>query len=98
MKQLQPIGIETQIDNVLFGQSAAEKLAVKEKVSIVASNIDKVHKINGKKVYLPTIHDDNIFYFLEKPPTWYKVTEETKGNYYYPIQYAKIEFYEMQSM
>ncbi|MBP8115638.1 MAG: hypothetical protein KAY50_09795 [Chitinophagaceae bacterium] len=89
-----PIGLDTQLENVLFGQSNAEKLEVKEKASLISANINKVHKVNGKKVYLPSVHDDDIFYFLEKPPSWYKVTEETKGNYYYPIQYAKIEFYE----
>lgn len=92
--KLIPIGHDTQLENVLFGQSDAEKLEVKEKISLIAANINKVHKVNGKKVYLPSVHDDDIFYFLEKPPSWYKVTEETKGNYYYPIQYAKIEFYE----
>jgi len=102
MKTLQPIGIETQIENVLFGTPQSETDRVKEKVKILTDNITSIEKVNGSKVYDVFICTDfdNIYYNLEPTPERFKnlieVTKDKKVHhtrkYYYPIQYAKIEF------
>lgn len=105
MKTLQPIGIETQIENVLFGIPQTETDKVKEKVKFLTDNLDKIEKVNGTKVYDVFICTDfdNIYYNLEPTPERFKKvlsnliqvvngkTQHTR-DYYYPIQYAKIEF------
>jgi aspartate-semialdehyde dehydrogenase len=102
MKALQPIGTEVQIENVLFSTPQSETDRVKEKVKILTDNITSIEKVNGSKVYDVFICSDfdNIYYNLEPTPEVFKnllqVTEEKKvqhtRKYYYPIQYAKIEF------
>jgi len=101
MKTLQPIGIETQIENVLFGTPQSETERVKEKVKLLIENIDKIEKVNGTKAYDVIIDTDfnNIYYNLEPTPERFKnlleVTKDKKVHhtrkYYYPIQYAKID-------
>lgn len=98
--KLQPIAIENQIENVLFGTPQTEKDRVKEKVKIVNDNIDRVYKINGSRAYDVIIDTDtsNIYYNLEPIPEILKnllqvangTTQHTR-RYYYPIQHAEIE-------
>ncbi len=102
--KLQPIEIETQIENVLFGTPQTETDRVKEKVKTLIGNTEKVHKINGKKVYDVIIDTDfnNVYYNLTPTPERFKklypnllhvingTTQHTR-DYYYPIQYAEIE-------
>ena len=51
----------------------------------IKKDIDKVKKINGKKVYNVTIDGDYLHYNL-------RPRKDGKLIYYYPIQYANIEF------
>ena len=46
---------------------------------------DKVKKINGKKVYNVTMDGDSLYYNL-------KPRNDGELIYYYPVQYANIEF------
>jgi len=81
MRTLEPIGIATQLDNVLQGQPTAEKLAIQMKIEHVTANVDKVVKINEAKVWNVSIDGKYIEYTLTK----------NGPLFYYPIQYAKIE-------
>lgn len=90
--EIEPIGTDTQIENVLFGQSNTEREQVKEKIKTVSNNLDKIAKINGKKIYDPIIKGEDIFYNLQKCPEMWREKLGDKRIYYYPIQYAHIEF------
>ena len=81
MKTLEPIGIETQIEDVLSGivRDFSDK---KEEIK---KNIDRVKKINGKRVYNVIIDGDYLRYNL-------KPRNDGKLIYYYPLQYANVEF------
>jgi len=97
MKIANPIGIETQIDNLFTGGPSEEEIkATEEKINMVNREINKVSKINGKPVFMPTVEGQDIYFFLVDPRkfNWFKRDETMKGNYYYPIKYAQIEFYE----
>lgn len=92
MENLEAIGINSQIENVLFGQPKEEKQKAEQKATFVRSNIDKVFKINGKKVYdvmMNEIDNESIYYNLRKRDCNNNIQSERK--YYYPIQYANIE-------
>lgn len=89
---LQPIGIETQIEDLLLGQSEKDKKSVQEKISHVVKNIKRVIKVNGKKVYNPVVVGEDIRYnFIKCPEEWEHSLSDGERMYYYPIQYAKIE-------
>ncbi len=90
---LKPIAIETQIEDAIFGQSADTTESVKLKVDFTTKNIDKVISVNGSKVFYPIVKNGDIWYCLQKAPNCFKVTEQTQRHYYYPIQYANIQFF-----
>lgn len=81
MKTLEPIGIENQIEDTLSGIVRD----ISDKKNEIKKNIDKVKKINGKKVYNVAMDGDYLHYNL-------KQRNDGKLIYYYPIQYANIEF------
>ena len=81
MKTLEPIGIENQIEDTLSGIVRD----ISDKKNEIKKNIDKVKKINGKKVYNVTMDGDSLYYNL-------KPRNDGKSIYYYPVQYANIEF------
>ena len=81
MKTLEPIGIETQIEDTLSGIVRD----FSDKKNEIKKNIDKVKKINGKKVYNVTMDGDSLYYNL-------KPRNDGELIYYYPVQYANIEF------
>lgn len=81
MKVLKPISTETQIEDTLNGIVRD----FSDKKNEIKKNIDKVKKINGKKVYNVTIDGDYLHYNL-------RPRKDGKLIYYYPIQYANIVF------
>ncbi len=81
MKTLEPISLETQIEDTL----SAIVRDISDKQNEIKKNIDKVKKINGKKVYNVTMDGDSLYYNL-------KPRNDGKLIYYYPVQYANIEF------
>lgn len=81
---LKSIGEENQINNILFGSSEIDK--VMEKVNILTENINRIKKVNGSKVYDVLIDDKYIYYNLRP------FKKPSDREYYYPIQYANIEF------
>ena len=81
MKTLEPIGLETQIEDTL----SEIVRDISDKKNEIKKNIDKVKKINGKKVYNVTMDGDSLYYNL-------KPRNDGKLIYYYPVQYADIEF------
>lgn len=81
MKVLKPISTETQIEDTLNGFVRDFSYKKNE----IKKNIDKVKKINGKKVYNVIIDGDYLQYNLRQ-------RKDGKLIYYYPIQYANIEF------
>lgn len=85
MENATPIGIETQIMDVLFGVSSEQIDKTTEKIKFVSENYGKIKRINGSKVFNAIVDGENIRYNLRN---------RTDGDckYYYPIQYANIEF------
>lgn len=81
MKTLKPIGIENQIEDVL----SEVVRDFSDKKNEIKKNIDKVKKINGKRVYNVIIDKDDLRYNLRR-------RSDGELLYYYPIQYANIEF------
>jgi hypothetical protein len=81
MKTLEPIGLETQLEDLLNGVVRD----ISDKKNEIKRNIDKVKKINGKKVYNVTMDGDYLRYNL-------KPRNDGELIYYYPVQYANIEF------
>lgn len=81
MKTLEPIGIENQIEDTLSGIVRD----FSDKKNEIKKNIDKVKKINGKKVYNVAMDGDYLHYNL-------RPRNDGKLIYYYPVQYANIEF------
>lgn len=81
METLGSIFIETQIEDVLNGTVRD----FSDKKNKLKKYIDKVKKINGKKVYNVTIDGDYLHYNLRQ-------RNDGKLIYYYPVQYANIEF------
>lgn len=81
MKTLKPIGIENQIEDTLSGITRD----FSDKKNKIKKNIDKVKKINGTKVYNVMIDGDDLRYNLRR-------RDDGELLYYYPIQYANIEF------
>jgi len=84
--------LDAQIENVLFGQSDTEKMEVIRKIKTVSENVNNIVKISGKKVYDPIVKGENIFYNLQKCPEMWREKLGDERIYYYPIQYANIEF------
>lgn len=96
---LQPIGIDSQIEDALYGIKHHQQ--EEEKIKIVTENIDKIKKINGSNVYDVIIDEDfkNLYYNLRPTPNEFKRLFSTIGGttqftrkYYYPIKFAEIEF------
>ena len=83
--KLTPIGIETQIEDCIFGKSRKQETIISDKIKLVSENCDKIKMINGSKVFNTIVDGENIRYNLRN---------RTDGDhkYYYPIQYANIEF------
>lgn len=81
MKVLEPINTATQIEDTLNG--IVRDFSYKK--NEIKNNIDKVKKINGKKIYNVIINGDYLHYNLRH-------RKDGKLIYYYPIQYANIEF------
>ena len=81
MKTLEPIGLSTQIEDVLSGIVRD----FSDKKNKIKKNIDKVKKINGKKAYNVTMDGDVLRYNLRR-------RDDGELLYYYPLQYASIEF------
>jgi hypothetical protein len=81
MKTLEPIGLSTQIEDVLSG--IVRDFSDKKKE--IKNNIDKIKKINGKKAYNVIMDGDYLRYNLKK-------RNDGELVYYYPVQYANIEF------
>lgn len=81
MKTLESIGVENQIEDTLSGIVRD----FSDKKNEIKKNIDKVKKINGKKVYNVIMDGDYMHYNLRS-------RNDGKLMYYYPIQYANIEF------
>lgn len=86
MKTYNSIGIENQIEDILFGESQSQLTSKAEKINFAIKNVGNIVKINDSKVFDVSIIDSNLWYNLRKNG----VAENQK--YYYPIQYAKIEF------
>ena len=81
MKTLESIGIENQIEDTLSGIVRD----FSDKKNEIKKNIDRVKKINGKKVYNVAMDGDYLRYNL-------KPRNDGELIYYYPVQYANIEF------
>jgi hypothetical protein len=81
-----PIGIESQIDDVLGGQSESDKKKVTEKIQYATENVNSIEKINDAKVYNVIVDGNNLRYNLKN------TGKNTDQKYYYPVQYAKIEY------
>ena len=79
--ELKPIGLSTQIEDVLSG--IVRDFSDKKKE--IKKNIDKVKKINGKKAYNVIMDGDYLRYNL-------KPRNDGELVYYYPVQYSHIEF------
>lgn len=94
MKNLKPIGLENQLEDLLYGQPEDQKAMIFDKIKQTAENIDRVKKINGSPVFDPVIDGEYIRYNLsetsEKIKRLFPTTKER--THYYPIQYAFIEF------
>lgn len=89
--KLKPIGIETQIEDTLLGMNSNTKEDITLKVNFTKSHLDDIISINGKRVYYPMVEGENIWYYLQKAPKGWKVSENPKDrSHYYPIQYAEI--------
>lgn len=90
-----PIGLPNQLEDVLQGGPTNEQqAAVLEKIRITSRAIDSVIRINRVEVFLPEVRGADIFYFLKDPrkSPLYKEDMKLERPYYYPIQYAEIEF------
>lgn len=87
MKNYAPIGLETQLMDVLEGPSEQTQHAAREKIEYAIANVDKIDKINGSKVFNVTVDGDKLRYNLRN-------TGEYPQEYYYPIKYASIGFKE----
>jgi hypothetical protein len=89
-----PIGIETQIENVLSGsESDSEKKAIEKKVEYARKNISNIKKMNGSKVYDLSIEQDE-FDVWKFRYNLKKTGKSTGQKYYYPVQFAEIEYVE----
>ncbi len=83
----EPIGLEEQLFDALEGPDKETQDSVRKKVEYTTTNVDKIHKINGSKVYNVTVDQGDLRYNL-------KNTGRYPQKYYHPIQYANIEFKE----
>ena len=87
MQTENPIGLENQIEDVLFGKNTQQLQEIERKVQYAISNIDRIVSVNGKKVYNVSINrtTGDICFNLRN-----KKGDKVTTNWYYPIQYAKI--------
>lgn len=88
----EPVGIDNQIENVISGEiSPEEQRQVNEKAKYAQEHVNEIVKINGANVYDVEITKSSTgeYHFN------YNLRKTGKtGNqkYYYPVQYAKIEY------
>lgn len=87
-----PLNIDTQIEDCLFGKSDQAKTDRDNKLWFVASNIKKIFKVNGSKVYDVRLQGEDIYYNLKPMPEYLREYDKGTRKYYYPIEYANIEF------
>lgn len=85
-----PINLKGQIEDAIEGESQDTKESLAKKIQHVKDNINRVDKINGKKVYHVTFNE-------EREVLRYNLS--SRGNaedqkYYYPVKYAQIDFKE----
>lgn len=90
---LKAIAQDTQIEDCLIGESAETAASKKLKIEFTEKNINSVISVNGSKVFYPIVKGADIWYCLQKAPESWKVTDQTERHYYYPIQYANIQFF-----
>ena len=81
---IKAIGIETQIENLFFGETEDVKNQVINKIEFIKNNSENIFMINNKKVYNVSIKEDEIWYNL-------KNNNKYPQRYYYPIKYADIK-------
>ena len=81
--KINPIGINTQIEKVLLGQNSTEIQKVKNKIEFCKKHINEITKINNSTVYNIIIKENDFHYCL---------SPKCHTHYYYPIQYAEVEF------
>ena len=93
---LKAIGQDTQIEDCILGMSAENTNSLNLKIEFTKKHIAEIISLNGSKIYYPIIKDDNIYYCLSKAPEWLTITDKTERQYYYPIQYAEIIFFNNQ--
>ena len=93
--KLKSIAQEKQVEDCLFGQSQEDKDSVNLKVEFTKNHLSDIIEINGSKVFNPTVKGNDIWYWLQAPPAWWKgfITDADKRSHYYPIQYAEITFF-----
>jgi hypothetical protein len=81
----QPIGLETQIEDVLIGETKQQTEDTAQKIKLVTKNVNNIIKINNCNVYNVIVKGEYLYYNLSK-----RFKGEQK--YYYPIKFATIEF------
>ncbi len=82
-KTLQSIGGGfAQITSAISGANPFI-LQLEDKINFVSENLAQIVKVNDSKVYNPSLEGDTLYYYLRA---------KSKTRYYYPVQYAKIEF------
>ena len=92
MKNLKPIGLENQIEDVLTNQPEDQKTSLFEKIKQTVENINRIKRINGTPVFDPVVEDKYINYNLTETSEEIKrLFPTSERTHYYPIQYADIE-------
>lgn len=94
MKNLKPIGLENQLEDLFNGQPEGQKKLLFDKIKQTTENINRIKKINGTPVFDPVVDGKNIYYNLTETSENIKrlLPITKKRTHYYPIQYADIEF------
>ena len=80
---LKSVGVDKQIEKYISSQSEEEKELVFKKIQEVKERLTQIVRVNGNKVFKVSIKEERIIYSLK---------ENSNVLYYYPIQYAQIEF------
>jgi DNA repair protein RadC len=92
-QQQDPIGIDNQIDDALQGQSEEQIKQVEDKAKYATDNVERITKINGKNVYdVSVLFNDGIMQRWELRYNLKRTGKNTDQKYYYPVQYANIEY------
>lgn len=61
MKILNPIGSDEQLLDCLEGVPAQRREATDKKIACVSRHINKVQRINGRKIFDPYVEGGNIY-------------------------------------